>query len=378
MAVAGKGLLDIRQGDGQLVVAASGVWDISTVPTLDDRVRKIEADGGNKVRIETSGVDKLDSAGAWILFRLRQRLQNEGYDVEIEGMRPEHAGLFGHIIACQDTPELAKPRFRPLLQLLDGIGRRAFEICREARSLISFLGEICVTMLYLLVHPHRIKIVPVVNQMQQVGLNALPIVGLLSFLIGIVLAFQGADQLARFGAEIYTVNLLGVSFLREIGILMTAIIIAGRSGSAFTAQIGTMKVNEEIDAISALGLSPIQLLVMPRILALCLVLPLLAFYADIMGLIGGAIMSMIVLDISITRFIDQLNGALSMWTFWIGVIKAPFFAFVISMIGCFNGLKVAGSAESVGLMTTKAVVQAIFLVIVLDAVFSIFFSFLGI
>ena len=378
MAAAEQGLLDIESANGQLVVAASGVWDISTVPSLDDRVRKIQPDSGNTVRINAAGLDKLDSAGAWVLFRLRQRLQNEGYDVEIEGMRPEHAGLFGHIIACQDTPELTKPKFRPLIQLLDGIGRRTFEMSKEARALISFLGEICVSMVYLLSHPHRIKIVPVINQMQQVGLNALPIVGLLSFLIGIVLAFQGADQLARFGAEIYTVNLLGVSFLREIGILMTAIIIAGRSGSAFTAQIGTMKVNEEIDAISALGLSPIQLLVMPRIIALVLVLPLLGFYADIMGLIGGAIMSMIVLDISVTRFIDQLNGAISMWTFWIGIIKAPFFAFVIAMIGCFNGLKVAGSAESVGLMTTKAVVQAIFLVIVMDAIFSIFFSFLGI
>ncbi len=378
MAAAEQGLLDVGSANGQLVVAASGVWDISTVPSLDDRVRKIEPDSGNKVRIDTAGVDKLDSAGAWVIFRLRQRLQNEGYDVEIEGMRPEHAGLFGHIIACQDTPELTKPKFRPLLQLLDGVGRRTFEMSKEARALISFLGEICVSMAYLLSHPHRIKIVPVINQMQQVGLNALPIVGLLSFLIGVVLAFQGADQLSRFGAEIYTVNLLGVSFLREIGILMTAIIIAGRSGSAFTAQIGTMKVNEEIDAISALGLSPIQLLVMPRIIALVLVLPLLGFYADILGLIGGAIMSMIVLDISVTRFIDQLNGAISMWTFWIGIIKAPFFAFIIAMIGCFNGLKVAGSAESVGLMTTKAVVQAIFLVIVLDAVFSIFFSFLGI
>ena len=378
MAAAEQGLLDIESANGQLVVAASGVWDISTVPSLDDRVRKIQPDSGNTVRINAAGLDKLDSAGAWVLFRLRQRLQNEGYDVEIEGMRPEHAGLFGHIIACQDTPELTKPKFRPLIQLLDGIGRRTFEMSKEARALISFLGEICVSMVYLLPHPHRIKIVPVINQMQQVGLNALPIVGLLSFLIGIVLAFQGADQLARFGAEIYTVNLLGVSFLREIGILMTAIIIAGRSGSAFTAQIGTMKVNEEIDAISALGLSPIQLLVMPRIIALVLVLPLLGFYADIMGLIGGAIMSMIVLDISVTRFIDQLNGAISMWTFWIGIIKAPFFAFVIAMIGCFNGLKVAGSAESVGLMTTKAVVQAIFLVIVMDAIFSIFFSFLGI
>jgi phospholipid/cholesterol/gamma-HCH transport system permease protein len=378
MAVAEQGLLDIRRGEGQWVVVATGVWDISTLPSLDDAVRKITPDRGDKVRIDMSGIDKLDSAGAWVLFRLRQRLQDEGYDADVEGLRPEHAGLFANIGSAKDAPELQKAKFRPVLHMLEHVGRRTFQMASEARDLLSFFGEICFAVGYVLTHPRRIKLVPVVNQMEQVGLNALPIVGLLAFLIGVVLAFQGADQLARFGAEIYTVNLLGVSFLREIGILITSIIIAGRSGSAFTAQIGTMKVNEEIDAMSALGLSPIQLLVLPRLLALTLVLPLLGFYADIMGLIGGAIMSMFVLDISVARFIEQLNGAVSMWTFWIGIIKAPFFAFVIAMIGCFNGLKVAGSAESVGMMTTKAVVQAIFLVIVLDAAFSILFSYLKI
>jgi len=378
MAVAEQGLLDIRRDDGQCVVAPTGVWDILTVPSLDDTVRKIEPDKGVKIRIDMSGIAKLDSAGAWVLFRLRQRLREQGYDAVVEGLRPEHAGLFANIVASDDVPVVQRPKFRPVLQMLDHIGRRTFQMASEARDLLSFFGEICCAVGYVLTHPRRIKLVPVVNQMEQVGLNALPIVGLLAFLIGVVLAFQGADQLARFGAEIYTVNLLGVSFLREIGILITSIIIAGRSGSAFTAQIGTMKVNEEIDAMSALGLSPIQLLVLPRLLALVLALPLLGFYADIMGLIGGAIMSMIVLDISVARFIEQLNGAVGMWTFWIGIIKAPFFAFVIAMIGCFNGLKVAGSAESVGMMTTKAVVQAIFLVIVLDAGFSILFSFLKI
>jgi len=378
MAVADQGVLDIKRGEGLWTVVASGVWTIATVQVLDDAVRKIAPDAGNRVRIDMSGIVKLDSAGAWVLFRLRQRLKDHGFDAEVEGIRPEHAGLFGHIVASKDSPELEKPKFRPLLSMLDHLGRATFEIGGEARDMLNFFGEICVATAYVLVHPRRIKLVPVVSQMEKVGFNALPIIGLLSFLIGVVLAFQGADQLRRFGAEIYTVNLLGVSFLREIGILMTAIIIAGRSGSAFTAQIGTMKVNQEIDAMSALGLSPIQLLVLPRILALSLALPLLGFYADILGLVGGAIMSMFVLDISITRFLDQLNGAVDMWTFWIGIIKAPFFAFVIAMIGCFNGLRVEGSAESVGVMTTKAVVQAIFLVIVLDAAFSILFSYLKI
>jgi phospholipid/cholesterol/gamma-HCH transport system permease protein len=204
----------------------------------------------------------------------------------------------------------------------------------------------------------------------------MPIVGLLSFLIGVVMAYQGADQLKRFGAEIYTVNLVGVAVLRELGVLLSAIIIAGRSGSAFTAQIGTMQVNEEIDALRTLGLDPIEVLVLPRLFGLALTLPLIVFYADLMGLIGGALMSWIVLDISITSFIAQLKSAITEGTLWVGVVKAPFFASIIALIGCFEGLNVTRSAESVGRLTTQSVVESIFFVIVTDAAFSIVFSVL--
>jgi len=206
----------------------------------------------------------------------------------------------------------------------------------------------------------------------------MPIVGLLSFLIGVVMAYQGADQLRRFGAEIYTVNLLGIAILRELGVLLTAIIIAGRSGSAFTAQIGTMQVNQEIDALRTLGLDPVEVLVLPRLLGLVLTLPLLVFYADAMGLIGGALMSWATLDITIPKFLDQLRGAITEWTFWVGVLKAPFFAWIIAMIGCYEGFNVTGSAESVGRLTTQSVVESIFVVIVADAAFSILFSILKI
>jgi phospholipid/cholesterol/gamma-HCH transport system permease protein len=214
--------------------------------------------------------------------------------------------------------------------------------------------------------------------MERTGLDALPIVGLLSFLIGVVLAYQGADQLRRFGAEIYTVNLLGVAVLREMGVLLTAIIIAGRSGSAFTAQIGTMQVNEEIDALRTLGLDPIEVLVVPRILGLVLTLPLLAVYADFMGLLGGCLMSLATLNIQIPTFLDQLQGAIGLWTFWVGIIKAPIFAMVIALVGCYEGFNVERSADSVGRLTTQSVVEAIFLVIVADSAFSILFSLLKI
>ena len=214
--------------------------------------------------------------------------------------------------------------------------------------------------------------------MQEAGLNAIPIVGLMSFLIGIVLAFQGASQLQRFGAEVFVVNLVAISVLREIGVLMTAIIVAGRSGSAFTAQIGSMKVNEEVDAMRALGLDPIEVLILPRLLALMITLPLLTFIADLLGLLGGGLMAWIVLGISPGTFIERLNDAIGMWTFWVGMIKAPVFAATIALIGCYEGLQVGGSAESVGQRTTRAVVEAIFLVIVIDAVFSIFYQIVGI
>jgi phospholipid/cholesterol/gamma-HCH transport system permease protein len=211
--------------------------------------------------------------------------------------------------------------------------------------------------------------------MEQTGLNSLPVIGLLSLLVGVVFAFQGADQLRTFGAEIYTVNLLGIAILRELGVLLTAIILAGRSGSAFTAQIGTMKVNEEVDAMEVLGLDPIEVLVLPRLFAMMITLPLVAFFANIMGLLGGAIMCWATLDISIPTFLRQLRSPLPGWSFWIGIMKAPAFAGIIALTGCYEGLRVSRSAESVGRLTTRSVVESIFLIILADAVFSIIFSY---
>jgi len=243
-------------------------------------------------------------------------------------------------------------------------------------DILGFTGLVTVTLLRLLRRPRRLRLVATLVQMERVGLDAMPIVGLLSFLIGVVMAYQGADQLRRFGAEIYTVNLLGISILRELGVLLSAIIIAGRSGSAFTAQIGTMQVNEEIDALRTLGLDPVEVLVLPRLLGLALTLPLLVFFADFMGILGGALMSWLVLDINIPNFLTQLQSAVTTTTLWVGVVKAPFFAAIIALVGCYEGLNVTRSAESVGRLTTQSVVESIFFVIVTDAAFSIVFSLL--
>ncbi|MDH3663453.1 MAG: ABC transporter permease, partial [Alphaproteobacteria bacterium] len=234
------------------------------------------------------------------------------------------------------------------------------------------------TLVRNILHPTRFRLTSLTHHLEQTCLNALPIVGLIAFLIGVVMAYQGADQLKRFGAEIFTVDLVGVSVLREIGILLTAIVVAGRSGSAFTAEIGAMAVNQEIDALRAIGLDVVEVLVLPRMLALMIALPLLAFFADILGLFGGGLMAWLVLGISPGQFLTQLESAIEPATFWVGIIKAPVFAFLIALVGCYQGLLVSCSADSVGRHTTKSVVIGIFLVIVFDALFSILFSTLGV
>jgi phospholipid/cholesterol/gamma-HCH transport system permease protein len=244
--------------------------------------------------------------------------------------------------------------------------------------MLSFFGLLTITALRVVRQPRRFRFIAFISHIQRTGVTALPIVGLLSFLIGIVLAYQGAQQLRYYGAEIFTVNLLGVGYLRELGVLMTAIIVAGRSGSAFTAEIGTMRVNEEVDAMTTIGLDPMEVLVLPRVGALVVALPLLTFYANMAGLVGGAFICDAALGIPLPLFLQQLRTAIVGWTFWLGILKAPFFALCIALIGCREGLRVGRSAESVGRLTTLSVVEAIFLVIVIDAVFSVIFSQLGI
>jgi len=367
-----------RRQDGRLDVALAGRWTTQALGAESAGLAEIAANGAKQARIDLSQVEELDTAGAWVVHKAQAALAKRGLAVELVGGRAAHLGLI-ETIAGHDLPHPAPPKpENPIVAVVLRAGRGTYFFAGEARDLINFLGACLVVFMRSLLQPHRLRLIPLIAHMEQTGLNAMPIVGLLSFLIGVVLAYQGADQLARFGAQIFTVNLVGVGVLREMGIILTAIIVAGRSGSAFTAQIGTMKVNEEIDAMRTIGLDPMDVLVMPRIFALILVLPLLTFYADLMGLFGGAVMCLLVLDISLVQFARQINDAVPLWSFWVGIIKAPVFAFVIAMIGCFEGLKVGGSAESVGRRTTQAVVEAIFLVIVLDAAFSILFSYIGI
>ncbi len=367
-----------RQDADCLVLELAGPWTTMTVAAQDVALDGLVPNGARSARIDLAGLEAFDTAGALLVHRTTKQLAARGLEVELSGGLETHRGLIetvrSHDLDCPPPP----PARSALTTLMERTGRSTYFVLDEALSLTNFLGHTVVVLVRSLLRPGRIRWTALINQMERTGLNAMPIVGLISFLIGVVLAYQGADQLKKFGAEIFTVNLVGVGVLREMAIMLTAIVVAGRSGSAFTAQIGTMKVNEEIDAMRTIGLDPMEVLVLPRVLALILVLPLLTFYADIMGLLGGAVMANWALDISFFQFARQFNVGVPVWSFWVGLIKAPVFAFIIAVVGCYEGFKVSISAESVGQRTTAAVVEAIFLVIVLDALFSIIFSILGI
>jgi phospholipid/cholesterol/gamma-HCH transport system permease protein len=365
---------------GSFVFSAAGEWLVATAAELEPRLRDLQMPSNRRVTLDLGGIDRLDTAGAWLLLRTEHDLTSRGNAVEIKNLRENFAPLLdqvrgGGMVAPAPHP---RPAHHTIAGFLAKIGQISLGLIGRAYSLLGFFGLVCITSGSLLRNPRSLRLTALVAQMEQTGVNAVPIVGLLSLLIGIVLAYQGADQLRRFGAEIYTVNLLSVGVLRELGVLMAAIIIAGRSGSAFTAQIGTMHVNEEIDAMRTIGLDPIAVLVIPRLLGLMLTLPMLALCANLLGLLGGCLMAWASLDITPPQFLRQLQSSLYPWTFWIGLIKAPFFAFIIALTGCYEGFQVARSAESVGRLTTLSVVEAIFLVIVADAGFSIVFSILRI
>lgn len=356
----------------------SGRWTTTRIAAVDQELRALEMPTSGQAIFDLSQVLALDTAGAWLVDRTERALQARGVTVTLRAVEATQAKLLDTVRA--NDGQCPEPEAPPsaFVAMVERVGRATVNAAAEGRDLLNFLGHSVIVMARSVVRPSRIRMTPLVHHIEQAGLNALPIVGLISFLIGIVLAFQGAEQLAKFGAQIFTVDIVAQGVLREMGVLLTAIMLAGRSGSAFTAQIGTMNVREEVDAMRTIGIDPMEVLVLPRLWALVICLPLLTFFANVMGLLGGAIMATIVLDVTFFQFARQLSGAVTMWTFWIGLIKAPVFGFIIGLVGCYEGMRVSGSAESVGRMTTRAVVESIFLVIVLDALFSILFAVIGV
>jgi phospholipid/cholesterol/gamma-HCH transport system permease protein len=372
-----------RLEEGRLELG--GAWTIGASARLDRELRALETDGPGggakqtEIQIDASGLEKLDSSGAWLLLRTRRALEAAGAKVTGPDLPDNYRPLLENLEKTKPAPAVRPPRAATFRRRLYKIGKATIHALEQGYSILGYLGRVTVETGEAIAKPkHNLRIAAIIHQIEETGINALPIVGLLSFLIGVVLAYQAIDQLKQFGAEQLTVNGLGVIVLREMGVLMTSIIVAGRSGSAFTAQIGTMRVNEEIDAMQTMGLNTIDVLVLPRIIGLVIALPLLTFYADIMSLIGGAMMCYFDLGMTFPVFLRQLQAAVDVNTFLVGFIKAPVFAFVIALVGCYEGFQVERNAASVGLLTTRSVVESVFLVIVLDAAFSVMFSVLGI
>ncbi len=353
----------------------SGTWTVRGIAELEKRLEALPWPRRGELAIDTSGISALDTSGAWLLQRTARGLRAQGVGVRLEGLRPEFAALM-ELIGSRTISAEAGARAPSPPGMLALVGRRAWADARNATAFLAFVGEAFTTLLRAIAQPRRLRWRAILHNIQAAGFEALPITGLLSFLMGIVIAYQGADQLQRFGANIFVADLVGIAMLRELSPLLTAIIVAGRSGSAYTAQIGTMKVTEEIDALRTVGVVPQELLVLPKMLALVVVLPLLTVYTDVTGVLGGMLMARSQLNLTFEVFLQRLDEAIVMSTYLTGLSKAPVFALIIALVGCFRGFETAGSADSVGTQTTVSVVQSIFLVIVTDAIFSIVFNLL--
>ncbi|WP_226633801.1 ABC transporter permease [Novosphingobium profundi] len=350
------------------VLALSGSLRVHAIGDLEKRLKDLD---GTYSRLDISGLTDIDTTGAWIALDFAHER-----GIEISGASERAQRLFKAIGDVDDAE--TPPERLPFVQRSVGeLGILVSGWGRGFGQTVGFLGELICAFGTTIAHPSRFRGKALVHHMQHVGVNALWIVGLMSFLIGIVIAQQGAVQLAQFGAEFYTINLTGRLSMRELGVLMTAIMVAGRSGSAFAAQIGTMKLTEEVDAMRTIGVSPMEALVLPRVLAAMIMMPLLGFYAAICSIIGGAFISNFALDIPFFAFLRRTQEVVPLTDVWIGFIKAPVFALIVALAGCYQGMRVSGNAEEVGTRTTQAVVTAIFTVIVLDAFFAVFFTELG-
>jgi phospholipid/cholesterol/gamma-HCH transport system permease protein len=350
---------------------ASGDWRLEHAPAL---ARSVADVGSTLAHLDARAVDRLDSAGALLML---QAVRRANLDAGALAVRDEHRALVEAVAAATAGEPEEPPALHPVLAFLDRVGRATAGVASELGQLMSFLGLTVTRIGAVLVRPARVRLTSVVHHMERTGLDALPLVLLLSFLVGAVVTFLGATVLRDFGAEIFVVELTSYAFMREFGVLLTAILLAGRTASAFTAQIGTMKSREEIDAMTAIGLDPIELLVLPRLFALLIMLPLLAVLAMLAGLAGGLIVGWLSLGIGPDLFVTRLQETMELRHYLVGLSKAPVFAVVIALVGCLEGFKVAGTAQSVGERTTSSVVQSITLVIVIDAFAAVLFMEMG-
>ena len=371
--------IEAEKSQKGVVLKLSGDWLARTIGSVEDKIAETsKAELGKSLVMDCSGIGRMDTSGAFLIERLARQMGEKGGQVEFQGAENDKT-LFEAVRKALDVkrPPPAAPKRAGLTDMFAAIGKAMFAMGREIMVGLNIIGAALYGAGRRMTGQTQVRPAAIVNQMDRMGVSAVPIIALMSFLIGAVIAQQGAFQLRNFGAEIFVVDLVGILQLREIGVLLTAIMIAGRSGSAITAEIGSMKMREEVDALHVIGLNPVGVLIFPRLVALVIVLPLLAFIADLAGLLGAIVVTWVYSGITPDAFITRMRSAIDVGTVFAGLIKAPFMAIVIGIVASMEGMKVGGSAESLGRHVTASVVKSIFLVILMDAVFAIFYAAIG-
>ena len=384
----GKGMLEVRRSEGALELELTGEWRALRFAEIEAALAALDLSGAQRVEISTTRLAVLDLSGAWCLHCFIHRAQAGGREVAFKGTPPDQLRLVDQTLQGQSPPcsqqhpkvplSLIEEIEVPAVRSLTLLGRHAVLYVRDTVGDLAFLGQMTVTLARAMTSWRRLRPISIARHVYDTGITAIPIVSLIAFLISVIIAYMSAQQLRNFGAVVFVVDLVTIGVLRELGVLLTSIIVAGRSGSAFAAELGSMKLNEEVDALYATGVDPYEVLVLPRVLGLVIALPLLTIVADIIGLAGGALLCRFLLEIPLTQYFTRVQEAITATTFWVGIIKAPVFAMLIAMAGCHRGMQVRDSSRELGRLTTLAVVQAIFMVIFADAIFAVLFLELGV
>jgi phospholipid/cholesterol/gamma-HCH transport system permease protein len=372
-------LLNVATVGDTLELRPTGSWTVINANVLESLFNAVapQLESAKRLRVDLAGVLEIDTLGAWLLEKISRGAEQAGHPVTVTGVDERHSGLIEDVRKVNRGRRAARPQPNPILLRLEQAGRASFDAVGEIAIFLQMLGATGWALFRTLRHPRSLRLTSLVYQTWRIGWQAIPIMVLITFLIGAIIAQQGIFHFRKFGAESYVVDMVGILVLREIGVLIVAIMVAGRSGSACTAELGSMKMREEIDALTTMGLDPVEVLILPRIIALIVALPILAFMGSMAALYGGGLIAWLYGGMAPAIFIARLHEAVSITHFEVGMIKAPFMALVIGIIACSEGLKVKGSAESLGRQTTTSVVKSIFLVIVLDGLFAVFFASIG-
>jgi phospholipid/cholesterol/gamma-HCH transport system permease protein len=366
--------VEVRRTDQGLELELTGEWVAQRFTAIESALAAVDVAAARQVSIATRQLTALDLSGAWALREFVRRARAAGAAVTFRATPPDQLRLLEETLKEVSTTGVPPAEAAPDAErALAAIGRPAVRAGRDLMQGLAFIGRASATLLSSLARPRRLRPIAIARHVYDTGMTAMPIVALIAFLISVIIAYMSARQLRGLGAEIYVVDLVTIGVLRELGVLLTSIIVAGRSGSAFAAELGSMQLNEEVDALTATGVDPFELLVLPRVLGLTIALPLLTVIADLIGLTGGALLCRYLLDMPLSQYANRVIEAISPSTFWVGVIKAPVFALLIALAGCYRGMQVRGSARELGRLVTVAVVQAIFFVILADALFAVLF-----